>query len=75
MFSTGMKLQRYDTTTGKVTTVIQLNAGTIPEAQISADGGWILFVNRMGDQERLKILCPVGAQCSVCQPCPSMRTI
>ena len=56
VFSTGINLQRYDTTTGKVTTVVQFNAGTISEAQISADGVWILFINQIGGQSAIQMV-------------------
>jgi pimeloyl-ACP methyl ester carboxylesterase len=56
VLSTGIDLQRYDTSTGTFTTVVQFNAGTISEAQLSADGAWILFVNQVGGQSAIQMV-------------------
>lgn len=75
VFSTGINLQRYDTTTGKVTTVVQFNAGTISEAQISADGAWILFINQVSGQSAIQMVRVDGQDLQTLHCAPTGQSI
>lgn len=49
-------LKRYDVTTGNKTEILNLSKTSISEAQISADGQWILFVSVASGQTRLQLI-------------------
>lgn len=75
VFSTGINLQRYDTTTGKATTIVQFNAGTISEAQISADGAWILFVNQVSSRSAIQLVRMDGQDLQTLHCAPTGQSI
>ena len=75
VFSTGINLQRYDASTGEFTTVVQFNAGTISEAQISADGAWILFVNQVSGQSAIQMVRMDGQGLQTLHCAPSGQSI
>ncbi len=75
VFSTSSNVQRYDTTTGKTTTVVQFNTGTISEAQLSADGAWILFVNQIGSQSAIQIVRVDGQDLQTLHCAPAGQSI
>ena len=54
VFSTGTNLERYDASTGHTTTI--LAAVSPGEAQISADGTWLLFVSSVGGQTAIQLI-------------------
>lgn len=49
-------LKRYDVTTGAKTEIVNLTSTNISEAQLSADGQWILFVAITGTQAKLQMI-------------------
>lgn len=49
-------LKRYDITTGNKTEILNLSKTYISEAQVSADGQWILFVAVASGQTRLQLI-------------------
>src|SRR5712692_9409792 len=49
-------LKRYDVTTGAKTEIVNLANTTISEAQVSADGQWILFTTIVGKQAKLQLI-------------------
>src|SRR5258706_15106032 len=49
-------LKRYDVTTGNKTEILNLSRTYISEAQVSADGQWILFVAVASGQARLQLI-------------------
>jgi hypothetical protein len=49
-------LKRYDLTTGGKTEIVKLVGVSIPEAQVSADGQWLLFVNAVNQQYKLQLV-------------------
>jgi hypothetical protein len=49
-------LKRYDVTTGAKTEIANLSNTNISEAQLSADGQWILFVAISGTQAKLQMI-------------------
>ena len=49
-------LKRYDVTTGAKTDIVKLPGASISDAQISADGQWILFVTDLTDQAKLQLV-------------------
>ncbi len=49
-------LKRYDVTTGAKTEIVNLTGTSISEAQLSADGQWILFVAISGRQAKLQMI-------------------
>src|SRR5258706_2207818 len=49
-------LKRYDVTTGNKTEILNLSKTYISEAQISADGQWILFVAVASGQTKLQLI-------------------
>jgi hypothetical protein len=50
-------LERYDVTTGVSTNIVQpSNAASINDAQISADGQWIVFSATVGQQQQLELV-------------------
>ena len=49
-------LKRYDVTTGQKTEIIQLPGTEIADAQLSADGQWLLFIAITGTQAKLKLI-------------------
>ncbi len=75
VFSTGINLQRYDTTTGKVSTVVQFNTGAISEAQISSNGAWILFVNQVDGQSAIQMVRMDGQDLQTLHCAPLGQTI
>src|SRR5437763_7253517 len=48
------ELKRYDVTTGGKTVIVHLSKTTISEAQVSADGQWLLFVSQGLAQSKLQ---------------------
>lgn len=75
VFSTGMNVQRYDTMTGKGTTIVQFKTDTISEAQISADGAWILFVNQLGNQSAIQMVRMDGQDLQTLHCAPAGQNI
>ena len=49
-------LKRYDTVTGNKTEILNLSQTYISEAQLSADGQWILFVAVANNQAKLQLV-------------------
>lgn len=49
-------LKRYDVTTGAKTDIVKLPGASISDAQISADGQWILFVTDLTNQAKLQLV-------------------
>src|SRR5258708_33469009 len=49
-------LKRFDATTGLKTEIINLSSTYISEAQLSADGQWLLFVAISGGQAKLQMV-------------------
>lgn len=49
-------LKRYDVTTGAKTEVVKIPNVTISDAQLSANGQWILFVATTGSQVKLQLV-------------------
>lgn len=49
-------LKRYDVTTGNKTEILNLSNTSISEAQVSADGQWILFVAVASGQTKLQLI-------------------
>ncbi len=49
-------LKRYDVTTGAKTEIVNLTGTYISEAQVSADGQWILFTSIVGKQAKLQLI-------------------
>jgi hypothetical protein len=49
-------LKRYDVTTGNKTEIIKLHNAAINDAQISADGQWIVFSINVGGTEKLQLV-------------------
>jgi eukaryotic-like serine/threonine-protein kinase len=49
-------LKRYDVTTGNKTEIIKLPNVTINDAQLSADGQWIVFSINVGGTEKLQLV-------------------
>jgi hypothetical protein len=49
-------LKRYDVTTGNKTDILNLSNTSISEAQVSADGQWILFVVVTSGQTKLQLI-------------------
>lgn len=49
-------LKRFDATTGQKTEIINLSPTYISEAQLSADGQWLLFVAISGGQAKLQMV-------------------
>lgn len=56
VFSTGAELERYDTSAGRTTTILQARGGSLDEAQLSADGTWLLFENQVGNQNAIQAI-------------------
>ena len=50
------ELKRYDVTTGGKTVIVHLPQTTISEAQVSADGQWLLFVSQELAQSKLQLV-------------------
>lgn len=63
-------LKRYDLTTGNKTEIVKLAGVSIPEAQLSADGQWLLFVNSVNQQYKLQLvrMDGQGLQTLYCAP-------
>ena len=49
-------LKRYDLTSGNKTEIVKLPGVYISEAQVSADGQWLLFVSRVNQQAMLQMV-------------------
>ena len=74
------KLIRYDTQTGRKTELLTVDHAHIYEAQVSADGQWVLFVTTTGNtnrQTRLQLLRMdgQGLQTLLCAPGYSIQQI
>ncbi|MBE3560003.1 MAG: hypothetical protein IMW89_12360 [Ktedonobacteraceae bacterium] len=52
----GSILKRYDITTRSATTIVSLSQASVAEAQVSADGQWVLFVTLFSDHSSLQLV-------------------
>lgn len=66
-------LKRYDVVTGGKVEIVKLANTTISEAQVSANGQWILFVVFVGGQAKLQLIRMDGQdlQTLYCAPIPT----
>lgn len=54
VFSTSTGLDRYDPTTGQITTILRNDS--IDAAQLSTDGAWILLLDRVGGRPAIQMI-------------------
>jgi hypothetical protein len=64
------ELMRYDPTTRHTSTLLQLSNVKIEEAQISADGAWILYVAYVQDHDELRVVRSDGADAQILLSAP-----
>ena len=66
-------LKRYDVVTGAKVEIVKMASTSISEAQVSANGQWILFVTFVGGQAKLQLIRMDGQdlQTLYCAPIPS----
>ncbi len=49
-------LQRYDVTTGHTTRILRVANTQIDQAQVSADGQWVLFLSQVANQSEIQLV-------------------
>jgi len=54
--TTASTLQRYDVTTGHTTRIVKLTNTRIDQAQVSADGQWVLFLSQESGQSEIQLV-------------------